>query len=66
MGIIIYTRTNVWKRVIYMGFLRWLVGIIIIFWLLGFILNIGGGMIHILLVIAVIIFIYDLVMGGRR
>ncbi|MBU3181705.1 lmo0937 family membrane protein [Clostridium psychrophilum] len=49
-----------------MGFLRWLIGIIMIFWLLGFILNIGGGMIHILLVIAVIIFIYDFVMGRRR
>ncbi len=50
-----------------MGFLRWLIGIIIIIWLLGFILNIGGGMIHMLLVIAVIIFIFDFVMGrGRR
>lgn len=49
-----------------MGFLRWLVGMIIIIWLLGFILNIGGGMIHILLVIAVIIFIYDFVMGRGR
>ena len=48
-----------------MGFLRWIVGIIIIFWLLGFVLNIGGGMIHTLLVIAVIIFIFDFV-GGRR
>lgn len=48
-----------------MGFLRWIVGIMIIFWLLGFVLNIGGGMIHTLLVIAVIIFIFDFV-GGRR
>jgi len=50
-----------------MGFLRWLVGIVIIFWLLGFVLNIGGGLIHMLLVIAAIIFIFDFVMGrGRR
>jgi len=49
-----------------MGFLRWLVGIIIIFWLLGFILNIGGGMIHLLIIIAVIIFIFDFVIGRGR
>jgi len=48
-----------------MGLLRWIIGIIIIFWVLGLILNIGGGMIHILLVIAVIIFIFDFV-GGKR
>ena len=53
------------KEVIYMGLLRWIIGIIIIFWVLGLILNIGGGMIHILLVIAVIIFIFDFV-GGKR
>jgi len=47
-----------------MGFLRWLVGIVIILWLLGFVLKIGGGMIHILLVIAAILFIFDFI-GGR-
>jgi len=49
-----------------MGFLRWLIGIIIIFWILGLVLDIGGGMIHILIVIAVIIFVYDLVTGKGR
>ena len=48
-----------------MGLLRMIVGIMIVFWLLGFVLNIGGGLIHTLLVIAVIIFIFDFV-GGRR
>ncbi|MBX4264529.1 lmo0937 family membrane protein [Clostridium estertheticum] len=48
-----------------MGLLRTIVGIMIVLWLLGFVLNIGGGMIHTLLVIAVIIFIFDLI-GGRR
>ncbi|MBU3182622.1 lmo0937 family membrane protein [Clostridium psychrophilum] len=47
-----------------MGLLRWLAGILIIFWLLGLVLNIGGGWIHILIVIAVIVFIFD-VIGGR-
>ncbi|MCB2308744.1 lmo0937 family membrane protein [Clostridium estertheticum] len=48
-----------------MGLLRMIVGIMIILWLLGFVLSIGGGMIHTLLVIAVIIFVFDLI-GGRR
>jgi len=47
------------------GFLRMIVGVLIILWLLGFVLNIGEGVIHTLLVIAVIIFIFDFV-GGRR
>jgi len=46
-----------------MGFLRWVGGIVVFFWLLGFVLRIGGGMIHLLLVIAAIIFILDFVFG---
>ena len=53
------------KGVIYMGFLRWLGGIVVFFWLLGLLLRIGGGTIHLLLVIAAIVFIVDLVMGRR-
>jgi len=48
-----------------MGFLRWLGGIVVFFWVLGLIFRIGGGMIHILLVIAVIVFIVDLIVGRR-
>jgi len=48
-----------------MSFIRWIIGVIIIIWLLGFVLNIGGGLIHLLIVIAVIIFLFDLI-GGRR
>ncbi|MCB2300152.1 lmo0937 family membrane protein [Clostridium tagluense] len=47
-----------------MGFLRWIAGILIIFWLLGLVLNIGGGLIHTLIVIAVILFVFDVI--GRR
>jgi len=47
-----------------MGLLRWLAGILIIFWLLGLVLNIGGGLIHALIVIAVILFVFDVI--GRR
>jgi hypothetical protein len=39
--------------------------ILLILWLLGFALHIGGGLIHILLVIAVIVLIYNLIAGRR-
>ena len=48
-----------------MGLIRWLVGVLVILWLLGFVLHIGGSLVHLLIVIAVIIFIFDLI-GGRR
>ena len=48
-----------------MSFLRWIIGVLIIVWLLGFVLNIGGGLIHIIIVIAVIIFILYLINGRR-
>ncbi|MBU3100911.1 lmo0937 family membrane protein [Clostridium sp. DSM 17811] len=44
-----------------MGLLRWLAAILIIFWLLGLVINIGGGVIHILIVIAVILFVFDVI-----
>ena len=40
--------------------------ILVILWLLGFSFNIGGGLIHLLLVIAVIVLIYNLITGRRR
>lgn len=40
-------------------------GILVILWLLGFIAHIGGGLIHLILVIAVIIVIYHLIRGRR-
>jgi len=49
-----------------MGLLRWLAGILIIFWLLGLVLKIGGGMVHILIVIAVILFIFDVISRRGR
>ncbi|MCB2299580.1 lmo0937 family membrane protein [Clostridium tagluense] len=49
-----------------MRFLRWLAGILIIFWLLGLVLNIGGGLIHTLIVIAVILFVFDVISGRGR
>jgi hypothetical protein len=39
--------------------------VLVILWLLGLVLNIGGGLIHLLLVIAVIVVIYNLLTGRR-
>jgi uncharacterized protein DUF5670 len=39
--------------------------ILVILWLLGFIGHFGGNLIHILILVAVIILIYNLVAGRR-
>ena len=39
--------------------------VLLILWLLGFSLHIAGGMIHILLVIAVVILVFNLISGRR-
>ena len=39
--------------------------ILVVLWLLGFSLHLGGGLIHIILVIAVIVLIYNLIAGRR-
>ena len=39
--------------------------ILLILWLLGFTLHIGGSLIHILLVLAVIVLIFNLLTGRR-
>jgi hypothetical protein len=42
-----------------------IVAICLVLWLLGFSLHVGGGLIHILLVVAVVVFIINLVSGRR-
>jgi Family of unknown function (DUF5670) len=42
-----------------------IVAIFLVLWLLGFSLSIGGGLIHLLLVVAVVLFIFNLVRGRR-
>jgi hypothetical protein len=39
--------------------------ILLVLWLLGFTLHIGGSLIHILIVIAVIVLIFNLISGRR-
>ena len=49
-----------------MGNLLWLIVVVlVILWLLGFAFKVGGGIIHILLVIAVIVVIYRLATGRK-
>jgi len=48
-----------------MGLLRMIVLVMLVLWLLGFALNIGGSLIHTLLVIAGIVFIFDIISGRR-
>jgi hypothetical protein len=39
--------------------------IILILWLLGFLAHLGGGLIHLLLVVAVVVLVIQLVTGRR-
>jgi hypothetical protein len=39
--------------------------VILILWLLGFSLHVAGGMIHLLLAVALVVFVINL-LGGRR
>ncbi|MBZ9689001.1 DUF5670 family protein [Clostridium estertheticum] len=49
-----------------MGFLSWIGGIVICFWVLGLIFSVGGIMIHWLLLIAAVVLIVDMILGKNR
>jgi hypothetical protein len=42
-----------------------IVVVLFVLWLLGFAINFGGGLIHLLLVLAIIGIIYNLLVGRR-
>jgi len=42
-----------------------IVGILVLLWLLGFSFHVGGGLIHLLLVVALIVFVANLLTGRR-
>jgi hypothetical protein len=42
-----------------------IVAVLLILWLLGFSLSIGGGLIHLLLVVAVVVIVINLFSGRR-
>ena len=43
-----------------------IVVILVVLWLIGLVANIAGGLIHILLVIALIVIVYNLLVTRRR
>ncbi|HUC20929.1 MAG TPA: lmo0937 family membrane protein [Candidatus Polarisedimenticolaceae bacterium] len=43
-----------------------IIGVLLVLWILGFIGKVGGGLIHVLLVIALIVFIYDRLAGKKK
>lgn len=47
------------------GILYTIISILFVLWLVGLLMNIGGGLIHLLLVVAVILFIVQLITGRR-
>jgi hypothetical protein len=40
--------------------------VLFVLWLLGFSLHIGGGLVHLLLVVALVVFVFQMVSGRRR
>jgi hypothetical protein len=42
-----------------------LIVLLLVFWLLGFAFNVAGGIVHVLLVIAVVLFLVNLISGRR-
>jgi hypothetical protein len=42
-----------------------ILAVLVVLWLLGLLANIGGGLIHLLLVVAVIVFIAQMLSGRR-
>lgn len=47
------------------GILWAIVAILFAFWLLGFLLHVGGGLIHIVLVVAVVLIVVNFLTGRR-
>jgi 4-hydroxybenzoate polyprenyltransferase len=43
-----------------------IVGLLLLFWIIGFVFHIAGGLIHILLVVAAVVLIYKLVSGRMK
>ena len=42
-----------------------IVGILVLLWVLGFSMNVAGGLIHLLLVIALVVVVFRLVTGRK-
>ncbi len=42
-----------------------IIAILLVFWVLGLVVNVGGGLIHLLLLVAGVIFVFQLITGRR-
>jgi len=42
-----------------------IISVLVVLWLLGFVGHIGGGLIHLLLVVALCIFLFNMFTGSR-
>ncbi len=40
-------------------------GVLAVLWLLGFVAHVGGDLIHLVIVVAIIVFVYDLITRRR-
>jgi 4-hydroxybenzoate polyprenyltransferase len=50
-----------------MGNILYVIGaVLVILWLIGFLMHIAGGLIHLILVIAVIVFLFQFLTGRRK
>jgi hypothetical protein len=50
-----------------MGNVLWtIIVILFVLWLIGFVAHIGGSLIHLLLVVALIVFVWNLITGNRQ
>jgi hypothetical protein len=60
--------TNARTEVLFMAGLLWtIIVVLFVLWLIGFAVHIGGGLIHLLLVIALILIVVNLLTGrGAR
>ena len=42
-----------------------IISVLFVLWLIGFLMHFGGGLIHLLLVAAVVVFLFNLITGRR-
>jgi uncharacterized protein DUF5670 len=42
-----------------------IIGVLVVLWLLGFLTHVGGALIHLILVVALIVFVVNLLAGRR-
>lgn len=65
-NIVLLVHLSLYPKILEVFQVLWtIIGILIILWILGFSFQIGGGLIHLILVIAVIVLIIQLITGRR-